>query len=116
MTEVVKVQVGGSWAQDLSTFVDAWKRAESGDAREERILTFDSWEGLASLLTTERYRLLRSLHANPEKSVNALAKSLHRQYRRVHDDVVALERAGLIDRSAGEVRATADRLSAEVML
>jgi predicted transcriptional regulator len=48
--------------------------------------------------------------------VNALAKSLRRQYRRVHDDVTILERAGLIDRSGGDVRATADRLSAEVVL
>ncbi len=68
------------------------------------------------MLTGERYRLLRHLHARPETSVNALAKALGRQYRRVHEDVTVLERAGLIDRSGGEVRATADRLSAEVVL
>jgi predicted transcriptional regulator len=84
--------------------------------RRERVLAFESWEGLASVLTTERYRLLRSLHAHPEKSVNALARSLGRQYRRVHEDVTVLERAGLVDRSDGEVRATADRISAEVVL
>jgi predicted transcriptional regulator len=116
MSEEIKIQVGGSLAQDLSAFTAAWKRAEAGDVRSERILAFESWEGLASVLTTERYRLLRHLHAHPEKSVNALAQALHRQYRRVHQDVAALERAGLVDRSAGEVRTTADRLSAEVML
>ena len=42
--------------------------------------------------------------------------SLKRQYRRVHDDVRILERAGLLDRSRGGVRATADVLTAEVVL
>jgi predicted transcriptional regulator len=116
VSEEIKVRVGGTLAQDLSAFTAAWKRAEAGDLRSERILAFESWEGLASVLTTERYRLLRHLHAHPEKSVNALAQALRRQYRRVHQDVSVLERAGLVDRSTGEVRATADKLSAEVVL
>ena len=116
MTKEIKVQVGGSLQADLSAFRDAWKRAEAGDQSKERILSFESWEGLASVLTGERYRLLRHLHAHPEKSVNALAEALRRQYRRVHEDVTILERAGLIDRADGEVRATADKLNAVVML
>ena len=67
-------------------------------------------------MTGERYRLLRHLHSHPEKSVNALAQALKRQYRRVHQDVTVLERAGLVERSDGEVRATADKLSAVVVL
>ena len=116
MKDEIKIQVGGSLSGDLGAFARAWKRVESGDRHEERILSFESWEGLASVLTGERYRLLRHLHAHPEKSVNALAQSLHRQYRRVHEDVTVLERAGLIDRSGGGVRTTADKLSAVVML
>jgi predicted transcriptional regulator len=71
---------------------------------------------LAAVLTGERYRLLSHVHAHPERSVNALANALHRQYRRVHDDVRILERAGLLDRSQGDVRATADRFTTEVVL
>lgn len=115
--DVVKLVVGGSAAEDLAGFVDAWKRVERGEAVEpERVLAFESWEALAAVLTGERYRLLRHLHAHPMPSVNALARALGRQYRRVHADVVALEGAGLIDRSQGQVRATADRLQAEVRL
>lgn len=115
--KVVKLVVGGSLEEDLAGFVDAWKRAERGETvASERVLAFESWEALASVLTGERYRLLRHLHAHPMPSVNALAGALGRQYRRVHADVVALEEAGLIDRSHGEVRATADRLQAEVRL
>jgi predicted transcriptional regulator len=116
MTSEIKVRVGGTLKEGLHAFERAWSRAEAGDRSPERILSFESWEGLASVLTGERYRLLRHLHAHPEKSVNALALSLHRQYRRVHADVTALEKAGLIERTAGQVRTTADRLSAVVML
>ncbi len=80
------------------------------------MIAFESWEGLASVMTGERYRLLRRLHAHPEKSVNALAQALQRQYRRVHEDVTVLEKAGLVERADGQVRATADRLIAVVVL
>ena len=116
MNDEIKLQVGGTLKEDLAAFTHAWKRIEAGDHQQERVLSFESWEGLASVLTGERYRLLRHLHAHPAKSVNALALSLRRQYRRVHEDVSVLERAGLIDRSGGEVRTTADRLSAVVVL
>lgn len=116
MSEDIKILVGGGVAEDLAAFARAWRRADEGDLREERVLAFESWEGLASVLTGERFRLLRHLHAHPERSVNALALALGRQYRRVHEDVTILERAGLVDRSGGEVRTTADRLSAEVVL
>ena len=41
---------------------------------------------------------------------------LKRQYRRVHEDVTILERAGLLDRSFGDVRTTADVLTVQVVL
>ena len=114
---VVKLVVGGNATDDLAGFVEAWNRVERGEAvAPERVLAFETWDALAAVLTGERYRLLRHLHAQPMPSVNALAGALGRQYRRVHADVVALEAAGLIDRSQGQVRATADRLQAEVRL
>jgi len=116
MTNEIKLHVGGSLKDDLTAFKQAWRRAEAGDQTPERILSFESWEGLASVLTTERYRLLRHLHAHPEASVNALARALDRQYRRVHADVAMLEKVGLIERAGGEVRATVDTLHAVVTL
>ena len=109
----VSVVVGGSLEDDAEAFVAAWRRAERGEPVAERVLAFASWEGLSSVLTGERYRLLRHVHGHPEPSVSALARVLGRQYRRVHADVTALERAGLLDRSKGTVRATADRIRAE---
>jgi predicted transcriptional regulator len=112
----VKLIVGGSLEDDAAAFVDAWHRAERGDDVHERTLVFESWETLAKVLTGERVRLLRHVHAHPEPSVSALARSLHRQYRRVHADVAALEAAGLLTRPEGAVHATADTLKADIHL
>ncbi|WP_293907159.1 hypothetical protein [Phenylobacterium sp.] len=110
------VVVGGAVEDDLAAFVGAWRRAERGEAVAEDVLAFESWEGLASVMTGERLRLLRHLNAHPEPSVSALARALGRQYRRVHADVTALEVAGLLERTSGVVRATADRITAELQL
>jgi predicted transcriptional regulator len=112
----LKLSVGGSIEDDAAAFLHAWHRAERGDKVNERVLAFESWEGLARVMTGERYRLLRHLHAHPEPSVSALARALGRQYRRVHADVAALEHAGLLDRSEGAVRTTADRITADIRL
>jgi predicted transcriptional regulator len=111
-----KVIVGGSLDDDAAAFVDAWRRAERGDPVYETALAFESWEALAAVLTGERYRLMRHVHAHPEPSISALARALGRHYRRVHADVAALEAAGLVDRSKGEVRTTIDKITAEIRL
>ncbi|HEV8032570.1 MAG TPA: hypothetical protein VGP42_16280 [Stellaceae bacterium] len=111
-----KIIVGGGLEEDAAAFLDAWHRAERGEHVDEHVLAFESWEALASILTGERYRLLRHVHAHPEPSISALARALGRQYRRVHADVAALEEAGLLDRSEGEVRASVDKITAEIRL
>ena len=115
MTDM-KIEVGTTIKNDAAAFLAAWHRAEAGDTTTERVLAFESWDGLAHVMTGERYRLLRHLHAHPAVSVSALARDLGRQYRRVHADVAALETVGLIDRSSGKVRATVDRITAEIAL
>jgi predicted transcriptional regulator len=112
----MKVIVGGSLEDDAADFLRAWKRAERGEKVRERVLAFESWEALATVLTGARYRLLRHLHAHPEPSVSALARALNRQYRRVHADVTALEQAGLLVRSDGVVRTTTDTIKADIRL
>ena len=112
----LKIIVGGNLEEDAAAFADVWHKAERGETVTDHVLAFESWEGLARVMTGERLRLLRHLHAHPEPSIAGLARSLGRQYRRVHDDVVALQGAGLVLREAGLVRATADSVTAEVRL
>jgi predicted transcriptional regulator len=117
MTGDIKVTVGGGLKEDLAAFRSAWEQADRGETvPPERVLAFESWEGLASVMTGERYRLLRHLHAQPEPSVSALARHLGRHLRRVQEDIKALEQAGLVDRSQGMVRAAADRISVGIEL
>jgi predicted transcriptional regulator len=111
-----RVMVGGDLDEDAAAFLNAWHRADRGEPVDETVLAFESWEALATVMTGERYRLLRHVHARPEPSVSALARALGRQYRRVHADVAALEQAGLIDRSNGTVRASVDKITAEIRL
>lgn len=111
-----KLIVGGSLEDDGAAFLNAWRRAERGSYVEDRALVFESWEALSKVLTGERYRLLRHVHAHPEPSVSALARSLGRQYRRVHADVAALEAAGLLARPDGIIHTTADTLKADIRL
>jgi predicted transcriptional regulator len=115
MTDM-KIVVGGTLKDDAAAFLAAWHRAEAGDTTTERVLAFESWDGLAHVMTGERYRLLRHLLAQPAASVSALARELGRQYRRVHADVAALESVGLIDRSSGKVCTTTDRITVEIAL
>ncbi|MBV9286799.1 MAG: helix-turn-helix domain-containing protein [Hyphomicrobiales bacterium] len=59
-------------------------------------------------LSPKRLELLRHLHRAPARSIPALAQALSRDYRRVHEDVEALEAAGLINRDESGLRADYD--------
>ena len=112
----IKIIVGGSLDDDGTAFVDAWRRAEKAEDFHERSLVFESWELLAGVMTGERFRLLDYVHAHPEPSISAPARSLGHQYRRVLADVAALEMAGLPAHRDGSAYATADRLKADIRL
>jgi predicted transcriptional regulator len=87
-------------------FITAWERAERGEAVEpETHVTFESWAGLAAVLSPKRVELLRHVHRTPATTVAELARALDRDYKRVREDVEALAAAGLIDRQTGSIRA-----------
>jgi predicted transcriptional regulator len=58
--------------------------------------------------------LLRHLHRHPAKHIRALASSLGRDYRRVHEDVEVLEAAGLLERDKEGVRAGYDAFDVQM--
>ena len=77
---------------------------------DEHHLSFESWEGLARVLTGKRLELLRHLRRQPAPSIAELARALGRDYKRVHADVEALAAAGLIDRTPDGPRADYDEI------
>jgi predicted transcriptional regulator len=99
MTKSLEIHVDESAEAMARRFIDAWHRAERGEAVEEHHLSFESWAGLTSVLTPRRLELLRHLRRHPAANIAELARALGRDYKRVHADVEALATAGLIDRT-----------------
>jgi predicted transcriptional regulator len=85
--------------------IDAWHRMERGDAVDERHVSFADWDTLVRVLSPKRLDLLRHVHQHGATNLRALASALGRDDRRVHEDVEALEAAGLVDRDKAGLRA-----------
>ncbi len=108
------IHVGGTFADSKRRVLDAVARAEHGDIVAEDHITFASWDALASVMTTKRFELVRHLKHHPEASIAALARSLKRDYKRVHEDVEALAAAGLVERSARGLRSDYSEIRAQI--
>lgn len=115
MSEIVQLHVG-SIDEMGKRFVGAWHRLERGEAAQETHLTFFSLEAMVSTLSPKRLELLKRVRQHPTNTVADLAKTLGRDYKRVHDDVSALARAGLIVRDENGIRAPYDSVQATVSL
>ena len=88
--------------------IEAWRRMGHGEDVNEKHVSFENWETMVRVLSPKRLELLRHIHQHPAKNVRVLAFALGRDYRRVHDDVEALEAAGLLERGKEGVRADYD--------
>ena len=106
----LEIPVGNRLEETGRRFVDAWHALEKGKKVRERHLSFESLEGLLSVLTPKRWELLKYVHRKPVRSIRALSTELKRDYRRVHDDVQALALAGLVERDGRAVRADYDAI------
>lgn len=113
----LKVTAGGGFEEEASRrFIDAWHRAERGESFHERHLAFESWDGLARVLTGKRMELLRHVRRHEVASIRALAKALGRDYSNVHGDVQALVAAGLLDASDNRLRAEYDAIETRIAI
>lgn len=97
-------------------FVGAWHRLEKGENVDESHLTFFNLESLLATLSPKRLALLRQIHQHPVATISELAKTLGRDYKRVHDDVSTLVQAGLLERDKDGIRAPYDKVQAIVSL
>ena len=102
MKQTARLHVG-SVEEMGKRFVDAWRRLERGEKVRETHLTFFDLETMMATLSPKRLALLKHVRRHPASSVSDLAKTLGRDYKRVHADVSALVQAGLIVRD--ELRA-----------
>ena len=69
---------------------------------------------LFSVISPKRWELIEHLQKIGPSSIRALARSLGRDVKRVHEDVVALADWGIIDRTAeGKVEVPFDVIHAD---
>jgi predicted transcriptional regulator len=115
MSETVRLHVG-SVEEMGKRFVSAWQRLEQGKPVKETHLTFFSLEAMMAALSPKRLELLKQVHRQPANSVAELAKTLGRDYKRVHEDVAVLSQAGLIVRDETGIRAPYDSVQATVSM
>ena len=95
MDNELQIHIGSS--QEMGRrFIDAWKRAETGESVNETHLTFPDLESLLMTLTPKRFELLRLAKQQGLFSLKALAKALNRDYKNTYVDAKALEQAGLL--------------------
>lgn len=108
MTKQLQVHVGETMDDVGARAVAAWHRMGRGEAVQEKHVSFETWETMVRVLSPKRLELLRHVHRDPAKNIRTLALALGRNYRRVHEDVAALEAAGLLDRDQEGLRAEYD--------
>ena len=81
-------------------FVEAWHNSEAGEIEQaEMHLGFGDFAMLASLLTAERLRLMKTLRQHGPLRVSELSKQMERDYNNVHEDAGVLEEVNLIHRT-----------------
>ena len=110
MVGVAHNQVKEGSASAVAALSRSWTMRPA-DSGQGRVVTFDSFERFAALVTRERRRILRHLHDSPEPCVTALAEALGRPFPLVHEDAMVLEINGLIERRDGRLQVTVDRFS-----
>ena len=116
-----KLQVHvGSLGDMGKRFVDAWHRAERGkavgDETGETHVTFVDLESMQSTLSPRRLELLRHVRQHGATHTRELATALGRDYKNVHQDVAALEAAGLLLREGRGLAVPWDEVQASVKL
>ena len=84
-----------SLTDTLSDFSNTWKTGKASPPR----ISFATHELLWRTLTAKRWELLRAMTGAGPMSQRELARRLGRDIKAVHDDVHALIKNGLIDRT-----------------
>ncbi len=72
-----------------------WKYLKSGAVFEEEIVLHNS--DIFDVLTPKRMELVDYLTKNKASSIRKLSEAVHRNYKNTYDDLLALEKMGLVE-------------------
>ena len=114
-TEAITLHVGTPEEMGRR-FIDAWKRAESGEVFSETHHTFSRVDELLAVLTPERVELLRYVRRKECTSVEDLARALDRDLADIDRDVCALSALGLLTAAADGISAPYGVIEARLII
>ena len=98
----------------MQDFVNVWK---TGKAQKEARISFATPELLWKVLTAKRWELLKALCGAGPVTVRDAARRVNRDIKAVHNDLTALRKAGVIDRTeSGQVEFPYETVKVEFML
>ncbi len=87
----LEIRVGESFEEMQARSLEHARRVDAGDEVAPLCgLGFDTMAQLGEVFTPKRWELVASLKKSGPMSIYALAKSLGRHYRNVHQDVTAM--------------------------
>ena len=101
MSKAIHIHVADSLDAIGARVVEAWRRGENCEltgTNAEIHIGFESWEALVRTLSPKGWNCCGIFTARPPGASARSPLALGRDYRRVHEDVEALEAAGLLDR------------------
>lgn len=78
----------------------AMAKVEKADTYQGEVLNFESPGHFFGQLSEKRWAIVRAAQGKGEMSVRELARTVARDVKRVHDDVVVLAELGLLERTA----------------
>lgn len=76
-------------------------KAAQADEYQGEVLNFESPGHFFGRLSEKRWEIVRAAQGKGELSVRELARSVGRDVKRVHEDVVVLAELGMLDRTEG---------------
>jgi predicted transcriptional regulator len=79
----------------------AMAKVANADTYQGEVLNFESPGHFFGQLTEKRWEIVRAAQGKGELSVRELARTVGRDVKRVHEDVVILAELGLLDRTEG---------------
>jgi predicted transcriptional regulator len=98
----------------MAGFAHAWK---SGRQQKSARIIFASPELLWKVLTAKRWELLKALCGAGPVSIRETARRVERDVKSVHGDVIALIKAGLLNRTkSGGVEFPYEAIKVEFLL
>ena len=87
----------------LKNSMEKMKKVFEGvNTEPEEIISFPSIENLNKTLSKERFRLINTVKSQKPQSIRELARMLKRDYKNVYQDVIFLEKIGLLKKEKRE--------------